>query len=67
MKQKVNYEAAVQQLEDIVKRMETGQMDLDTLSTELKTAQQLIALCKDRLTKTDADIKTLLGEEDDKA
>ena len=56
----IKYEEAVKQLEDIVKQLENGELDLDDMSSELKKAQQLIKICKDRLTKTDEEIKELL-------
>lgn len=62
MKQNIKYEDAVRRLEDIVTRMENNELDIDTLSEQLKTAQQLIKLCKDKLIKTDAEIKKLLGK-----
>lgn len=62
MKQNIKYEDAVHRLEDIVTRMENNELDIDTLSEQLKTAQQLIKLCKDKLIKTDAEIKKLLGK-----
>ena len=60
MKKTPNYEEAVSQLEEIVKKMEGGELDIDMMSTELKNAQQLIKLCKDKLTKTDEEIKKIL-------
>lgn len=62
MKQNIKYEDAVRRLEDIVTRMENNELDIDMLSEQLKTAQQLIKLCKDKLIKTDAEIKKLLGK-----
>lgn len=62
MEKKLNYEAAIAELEQIVRKMESGELDLDTLTTQLKRAQQLIKMCKDRLTKTDAEIQKILGE-----
>jgi|UPI0004079444 exonuclease VII small subunit len=62
MKQNIKYEDAVHRLEDIVTRMENNELDIDMLSEQLKTAQQLIKLCKDKLIKTDAEIKKLLGK-----
>lgn len=56
----IKYENAITELEQIVQQMESGQLDLDTLTTKLKRAQQLIKLCKDRLTKTDEDIQKIL-------
>lgn len=60
MKKTPNYEEAVSQLEEIVQKMESGELDIDMMSTELKNAQQLIKLCKDKLTKTDEEIKKIL-------
>ena len=63
-KQEMKYEEAVAQLETIVRRMETGELNLDSLADELKKAQKLIKMCKDKLTKTDEEIKKMLEEED---
>ena len=60
MKKTPNYEEAVSQLEEIVQKMESGELDIDMMSTELKNAQQLIKLCKDKLTKTEEEIKKIL-------
>ena len=62
-KQEMKYEEAVSQLEAIVRRMETGELNLDSLADELKKAQKLIKMCKDKLTKTDEEIKKMLEEE----
>ena len=48
------------ELEQIVTRMENGEPDIDTLAAQLKTAQELIKYCKDKLTKTDEEIKKIL-------
>lgn len=58
----MKYEEAMATLEQIVARMENNELDLDTMSEELKKAQQLIKLCKDKLTKTDLEIRKLLNE-----
>ena len=58
----LKYEEAMATLEQIVARMENKELDLDTMSEELKKAQQLIKLCKDKLTKTDQEIRKLLNE-----
>ncbi len=59
----MNYEEAVQQLESIVQRME-NELDIDELTTELKKAQQLIKMCKAKLTKVDEDIKKILSQDE---
>jgi exodeoxyribonuclease VII small subunit len=62
MKEKISYEEAVLQLEKIVERMENGELDIDKMTEQLKEAQQLIKFCKDKLTKTDDEIKKILDE-----
>lgn len=64
MPKEQKYEAAMRQLEDIAAKMENGELDIDSLSEQLKTAQKLIKQCKDKLTKTDEDIRKILGGED---
>lgn len=64
MPKEKKYEAAMRQLEDIAAKMENGELDIDSLSEQLKTAQKLIKQCKDKLTKTDEDIRKILGSED---
>lgn len=60
MEKNIKYEDAVHQLEIIVDKLENNELGIDELSAELKKAQQLIKLCKDKLTKTDAEIKKIL-------
>ncbi len=50
------YEEALSQLETIVRKMEANEYDIDQLAQQLKTAQQLIKFCKDKLTKTEQEL-----------
>ena len=61
-KEKIKYEEAVSQLEQIVANLEEGGLNIDELSSELKKAQKLIMLCKQRLTKTDEEIQKILND-----
>lgn len=60
--EKMKYEIAVAKLEEIVTAMESGKMNLDELTTKLQEAKKLIAFCKERLEKTDEEIKKILNE-----
>ena len=60
METTMKYEEAVKELETIVRRMEANELDIDTLSTELKRAQELLRFCKDKLTKADEEVKKVL-------
>ena len=59
----VTYEQAFQELQVIVRRMENAELDIDQMTIQLKRAQQLVKLCRDKLTKTDEEIKKILTEE----
>lgn len=63
MPKEMKYEEAVRQLEDIVAKMESNELDVDSLSQQLKTAQKLIKLCKDKLSWADSDIKKILQDD----
>ncbi len=64
-KKEIKYEEAISELESIVDKMENGELDVDSMASELKKAQSLIKLCKDKLTKTDAEIKKILADDKD--
>ena len=63
MNKELKYEQAYQELQTIVRRMENDELDIDQLTNQLRRAQQLIKLCRDKLTKTDEEIKKILAEE----
>lgn len=63
MNENMKYEEALAQLETIVRKMEANEFDIDELAVQLKTAQQLITICRDKLTKTEEDIKKLATTE----
>jgi exodeoxyribonuclease VII small subunit len=44
------------QLEAIVRKMESNELDIDEIAAQLKTAQRLIKFCRDKLTKTEAEL-----------
>ena len=52
----MKYEEALAQLETIVRKMEANELDIDEIATQLKTAQRLIKFCRDKLTKTEAEL-----------
>ncbi len=62
MAKEIKYEQALTQLEEIVEQMENNELNIDELGEQLKKAQKLVKLCKDKLTKTDEEIKKILTE-----
>ena len=59
----IKYEAAIAELQAIVSKMENNDLDIEQMSVQLKRAPELIKLCKDKLTKTDEEIKRILAEQ----
>lgn len=58
----MKYDEAVKQLEQIIQHIEREEMDIDDLSENIKKAQSLIKLCKDKLTKAEESIKQVMAE-----
>lgn len=62
MTNSMKYEEAMRELERIVARMENDEPDIDSLGEQLRRAQQLIKMCKAKLTKADEEIKEILAD-----
>ena len=56
----MTYEKAMKRLEEIVKKIEGGEMDIDSLTTNLKEAKDLVEFCKEKLTNVEAEVKKCL-------
>ena len=59
MNQEQKYEEAFAQLQDIVRKMENDEYSIDEIAVQLKEAQRLIKFCKDKLSRTEAEIRQL--------
>ena len=57
------YEEAFARLQELVRKMEGGQLDIDQITAHMKEAQELITLCKKRLTETEKEIDKLTQAE----
>ena len=57
------YEAAIQELEGLMARLESGQMPLDQLLTGYQRGAQLLQFCRDKLASVEDQIKVLEGGE----
>lgn len=63
-KQEVGYAEAMAEVEQILARFNTQQMDVDTLAAEVKRATELIAQCKERLVRAEREVAEVLGTEE---
>ena len=62
MNETMKYEEALAQLEGIVRKMESNELNIDEIAAQLKAAQHLIKFCKDKLSKTEAELSKIQTE-----
>jgi exodeoxyribonuclease VII small subunit len=58
----LDYTTAFQELQQIVRDMEDGEITVDELSVKVKRATELIKICKNKLTATEEDVNQILKE-----
>jgi exodeoxyribonuclease VII small subunit len=61
-KTNLTYSAAMAELDSIVAKMQSDNCDIDSLSAYTARALELVKICKDRLFKTDEELKKLLEQ-----
>jgi len=59
---KLSYQEAMQELEQIVSDMETGDIPVDELAEKVKRASELIKVCKSVLFETTEEVNKVLKE-----
>lgn len=57
-----SYTEAFNELQQIVRDMEDGEITVDELSLKVKRAAELIKICKQKLTSTEEDVNLILKE-----
>lgn len=62
MANEINYTAAFEELQQIVRDMEDGEITVDELAVKVKRAAELIKICKNKLTTTEEDVNVILKE-----
>ena len=63
MEKELTYAEAIAEVEKIVAKFATGEMDVDSLAANVKRATELIAVCKKRLAKAEKDVAKILKNE----
>lgn len=57
-----SYSQAIAELNAIVAKMQSDNCDIDTLAAQTSRSLQLLKYCKEKLQKTDTELKRLLEE-----
>ncbi len=60
----LTYEAAVEELNEIVQALEQEITSIDQLSEKVKRAAELVQFCKEKLRVTEQDVQNLLDSSD---
>jgi exodeoxyribonuclease VII small subunit len=61
-KKEFSFNQAVNEIERILKEIETGEMDVDRLSAEVKKASELIRQCQKKLKTTEEEINNIFRD-----
>jgi exodeoxyribonuclease VII small subunit len=61
-KKEFSFSEAVIEIEDILKKIESGELDVDKLSVEVKRASELIRQCQKKLRTTEEEINGIFKE-----
>ena len=56
----IKYSKALERLEDIIKKIEDEEIDIDDLSDKVKEAAALVNVCREKITKAEIDVKAVV-------
>jgi exodeoxyribonuclease VII small subunit len=62
----LKYGKAVQKLDEIIRKIENEEIDVDELSQQVKEAVELIKLCKAKIEKAELEVKQVVAGFDKK-
>lgn len=66
MNEHPTYSEAFEELQQIVREIEEGEISVDELSAKVKRAAELIAVCREKLSATEQDVSQILRDLEDK-
>ena len=58
----MSYKEAIEEIEKILRSLREEQNNIDTLSERVARATELIAICREKLRKAEADVNNVLEE-----
>jgi exodeoxyribonuclease VII small subunit len=59
---KPSYQEAMNEIEEILAKIESDEPDIDDLAEKVRRVAALIRFCRDKLTKTSEEVEKILGE-----
>jgi len=61
-KKNSSYNDAVAEIEDILRKIENEELDVDELGKNVERVSFLLKMCKEKLHKTEVEVEKILGE-----
>ncbi len=61
----IKYSKAMERLEEIIRKIENEEIDVDELSEKVKEAVVLVNVCKDKIEKAELQVKEVIAKFDD--
>ena len=62
-RQEVHFEAALLQLEEVVKALEGGELPLDSAIDQFQRGMQLVRICREKLLKAEQKVELVMANE----
>jgi exodeoxyribonuclease VII small subunit len=59
---KLSYQDALDEIEDILEKIESNELDIDDLAEKVKRVSFLLKFCKDKLQKTNEEVEKILSD-----
>lgn len=63
-KEKMNYDSAVAEIEEILEKIEEGDLGVDELAEKVKRVSHLLKFCRERLLASEEQINKILDKEE---
>ena len=60
--EQVSYSNAISELEEILDQIEGDDVDLDDLAVKVERASELVEVCRDKIDKTEMQVKTIIDD-----
>jgi exodeoxyribonuclease VII small subunit len=63
-KEKISYDDAIREIEEILRKIEEGELGVDELAGKVSRVTALLKLCRERLSRTESQLDKILEEND---
>jgi exodeoxyribonuclease VII small subunit len=60
----ISYSRAIKEIEEILRKIDSEELDVDQLSASVKKAADLLKICKSKLRDTEQEIQKILDDMD---